>query len=78
MVCPLEHGDNPRALASGLSPRTCGQTWYNYFIPPISDYEIFRAKVSKIGINILFNLQNAVFAASETALAAAGSGIPIL
>ena len=33
MGCPPVRGDNPRALASGLSPRTGGQTWYNYFIP---------------------------------------------
>ena len=34
MGCSPVHGDNPRALASGLSPRTGGQTWCNYFIPP--------------------------------------------
>ena len=28
--CPPVRGDNPRALASGLSPRTGGQTLYNY------------------------------------------------
>ena len=36
MGCPPVRGDNPRALASGLSPRTGGQTWYNYFIPRTS------------------------------------------
>ena len=35
MGCPPVRGDNPRALASGLS-RTGGQKWYNYFIPPTS------------------------------------------
>ena len=30
MGCPPVRGGNPRALASGLSPRTGGQTWYNY------------------------------------------------
>ena len=29
MGCPPVCGDNPRALAGGL-------TWYNYFIPPTS------------------------------------------
>ena len=36
MGCPPVRGDNPQALAHGLSPRTGGQTWYNYFIPPTS------------------------------------------
>ena len=36
MGCLPVRGDNPRALASGLSPRTGGQILYNYFIPRIS------------------------------------------
>ena len=32
IVCPPVCGDKPRALASGLSPRTGGQPWYNEFI----------------------------------------------
>ena len=38
--CPPVHGDNPQALASGLSyihwVHTGGQTWYNYYISPAS------------------------------------------
>ena len=30
--------------------RTCGQTWYNYFIPDLAHHEVFRAKVGKGGI----------------------------
>ena len=50
-VCPPVGGDNPRALASGLSPAQADKTWYNYFIPPplisvdIVQFEIFCAKV---------------------------------
>ena len=29
-------GDNPRDLASGLSPIQADKPWYNYFIPPSS------------------------------------------
>ena len=36
MVCPPVHGDNPRALASGLSPVQVDNSWYNYSIPPTS------------------------------------------
>ena len=50
-VCLPVGGDNPRALASRLSPVQAGKPWYNYFIPPSSvqptPYEIFRAKVCK-------------------------------
>ena len=41
MVCPPERGDNPRALAGGLSPVQADKTWYNYFIPPSSIYTMF-------------------------------------
>ena len=36
MGCPPVRGDNPRALASGLSYVQVDNPWYNYFIPPIS------------------------------------------
>ena len=35
-VCPTVRGDNPRALASGLSPVQVDKPWNNYFIPPLS------------------------------------------
>ena len=41
MVCQPVRGDNPRALASGLSPIKADKPWYNYFILPSS----FLAKV---------------------------------
>ena len=34
--CPPVRGDNPRALASGLSYVQADNPWYNYFIPPTS------------------------------------------
>ena len=36
MGCPPVRGDNPRALASGLSYVQVEKKWYYYFIPPIS------------------------------------------
>ena len=36
MGCPPVCGDNPRALASGLSYVQVDNPWYNYFIPPTS------------------------------------------
>ena len=36
MGCPPVSGDNPRALASGLSYVQADNPWYNYFIPPTS------------------------------------------
>ena len=37
MGCPAVCGDNPRALASGLSYVQVDKTWYNYlFLPPTS------------------------------------------
>ena len=36
MGCPLVRGDNPRALACGLSYVQVDNPWYNYFIPPTS------------------------------------------
>ena len=34
MGCPPVRGDNPRALASGLSYVQVEKTWHNYFITP--------------------------------------------
>ena len=36
MGCPPVRGDNPRALASGLSYVKVDNPWYNYFISPTS------------------------------------------
>ena len=36
MVCPPVRGDNPRALASGLSPIQADTPWFNYFKLPSS------------------------------------------
>ena len=36
MGCPPVRGDNPRAVASGLSYVQVDNPWYNYFIPPTS------------------------------------------
>ena len=36
MVCPPVRGDNPRALASALSPVHADKPWYNYFIRSLS------------------------------------------
>ena len=36
MGCPPVRGDNPRALASGLSYVQADNPWYNYFMPPTS------------------------------------------
>ena len=46
MVCPPVRGDNPRALAGGLSAvqadKPCNTC--NYSLPDLAQYEIFRAK----------------------------------
>ena len=49
MVCPPVSGDNPQALASGLSPCTGGQTmellfYTTYISEDPAYYEIFHAK----------------------------------
>ena len=36
MGCPPVRGNNPRALARGLSYEQADHSWYNYFIPPTS------------------------------------------
>ena len=45
MVCPPVRGDNPRALASGLSP-----VQVDNISVDLVYYKIFRAKVGKSGI----------------------------
>ena len=56
MVCPPVHGDNPRALASGLSPVQSGNLgitiiYHLFIIVDLAHYAIFRAKVGMGGIN---------------------------
>ena len=55
MVCPPVRGDNPRALASGLSYVQVGKhdiTIYTTYISvDLAHHEIFCAKVGKGGIN---------------------------
>ena len=63
VVCPPVRGDNPRALARGLSPRTGGQPCYNYFYTTLINVdlaqknEIARAKCElfKCGIKPFFS-----------------------
>ena len=58
MGCPPVRGDNPRALASGLSYVQVdkhGITIYTTYISvDLAHHEIFHAKVGKGGINMLF------------------------
>ena len=58
MGCPPVHGDNPQALASGLSYVQVDKHGITIYTTYISVYlahrEIFRAKVGKGGIN-MFN-----------------------
>ena len=61
MGCPPVRGDNPRALASGLSyvqVDTHGITILctTYISVDLAHHEIFRAKVSKGGIKALTTL----------------------
>ena len=58
MGCPLVRGDNPRALANGLSyvhVDKHGITFFytTYISVDLAQYEIIRAKVGKGGIIIL-------------------------
>ena len=57
MGCPPVRGDNPRALASGLSCVQVdkhGITIYTTYISvELAYHEIFHAKVGKGGINVL-------------------------
>ena len=36
MVCLPVRGDNPQALAHGISPAQADKPWFKYFIPPVS------------------------------------------
>ena len=55
MGCPPVRGDNPRALAIGLSSvqvnKHCTTIYTTYISVDLVHYEIFRAKVGKGGIN---------------------------
>ena len=57
MCCPPVRGDNPRALASGLSyvkVDTHGKLFYTIYISvDLAHHEIFRAIVCKGGIKIV-------------------------
>ena len=61
MGCPPVRGDNPRALASGLSYVQADNPWYNFFYTTyisvdLAHQVIFHVKVGKGGImNIKFN-----------------------
>ena len=65
MVCPPVRGDNPRALASGLSLVQADKPWYNYFIPlttvkseDFARYKIFHDKdgwMDDLRFYVLFN-----------------------
>ena len=44
MVCPPVRGDNPRALASGLSLVQADESWYHYFIPLSSVHTLLSMK----------------------------------
>ena len=57
MGCSPVHGDNPRALASGLSYVQVDKHgitifYTTYTSADIAHHEVFRAKVGKGGINI--------------------------
>ena len=59
MGCPPVRGDNPRALASGLSYEQVDNPWYNYFYTTYISVElahqvIFHAKVGKGGVRLVF------------------------
>ena len=43
-VCPPVRGDNPRALASGLSPVPADKLWYRYFMSPSSVQTLLSMK----------------------------------
>ena len=45
MLCLSVRGDNPRALAGGLSPVQVGKQWHNYFSVDPANYEIFMSKL---------------------------------
>ena len=56
MVCPPVRGDNPRALASGLSYVQADKhgiaiNYTTYISVDFAHHEIIRAKVGKSGMN---------------------------
>ena len=51
MVCPPVRGDNPQALASGLSYVQMGKHGTTYISVDLTHHEIARAKIGKSGIN---------------------------
>ena len=52
MGCPPVCGDNPRALASGLSYVQVDKHGTTNISVDFAQHEIFRAKVGKGGINV--------------------------
>ena len=64
MVCPPVRGDNPRALANGLSPIHVDNHDLPIYITKISvnlaHYEIFSSSVGKGGIKNASMLTNAM------------------
>ena len=65
MCCPPVRGDNPRALASGLSYVQAdkhGITIYSTYISvDLAHHEIFHAKVGNGGINSCINPNLQIF-----------------
>ena len=51
MVCPPVRGDNPQALASGLSPVQAIILWNNYFIPPLKTLLIAKYLLLKLAFH---------------------------
>ena len=62
MCGPPVRGDNPQALANGLSYVQVDSPWYNYFYQGISvdlaHHEIALAQVGKGGINSVHAILN--------------------
>ena len=53
MVCPPVRGDNPRALASGLSYVQADNPGITFFSTYISVDQLLRAKVGEDGIMVI-------------------------
>ena len=55
MACPHVRGDNPRALASGLSfvqvDKYAKLSYTTYISVDLAHYEILRVKVGQVGIS---------------------------
>ena len=59
MGCPPVRGDNPRALASGLSYVQVVKLFYTTYISvDLAHHELFCAKVGKGGINTVSHFIN--------------------